>query len=236
MKNYVMVAVLAFVITSCKDDISGEGGLVGRDFDLAGFKKVELAVPAELHYRQAANFSVKVIAQENVLDALKVSQSGDILTLGIKSGVNLKNFKPIAVHIESPDIAHLGVSGSGHIRSEVPIATGYLSLHISGSGKIDIVELEADFCDAGIDGSGEIHLHGGKATEADLWIAGSGSVLAKDLEVTKAVAAISGSGEMEIFATDELDASISGSGNIRYKGTPATSVSISGSGKVAPFN
>lgn len=236
MKTFLSIAILAVVFAACGDSIWGEGEVVAREYSHTGFSKIELAVPAELYYRQGTKHEVKVIAQENVLDALKVDQSGDVLTLGVKSGFNLKNFKPITIYVESPEISHLGISGTGKIRTETPTTAGYLSLNISGAGKIDIDKLDAEFCDARINGSGEIHLHSGMASEADLWIAGSGAVFAKDLEFTNASASISGSGEMEIFATDELDASISGSGTIRYKGTPVTSVSVSGSGKVEPFN
>ena len=107
-----------------------------------------------------------------------------------------------------------------------------LESSVSGSGQIYVDAESSGAFSGDVSGSGKINIQG-RAQSADLVISGSGEVHGYGLSVARCNARISGSGDIEITATDDLDANISGSGTISYKGNPNhVNSHSSGSGKV----
>src|SRR5690606_40314630 len=76
-------------------------------------------------------------------------------------------------------------------------------------------------------------LASGSADVAEINISGSGKLRGADFSTRVARVRITGSGDVEIAASEEIDAQITGSGTVLYKGDPARVNSHStGSGKV----
>jgi len=61
---------------------------------------------------------------------------------------------------------------------------------------------------------------------------GSGDVFALNCPVKTAIVTVSGSGNIQLTASESLQATISGSGDVSYKGNPQITKSISGSGRL----
>ena len=168
-----------------------------------------------------------------VIEAISVAGSGDLKGEGrFKTGnleVKVAGSGSATLEVESADL-DLSVAGSGDIRIKGRMKN--IDTSVSGSGNIDL-EADSDGNFSGtISGSGKINAKG-KARSADLSISGSGEVHAYGLTVAKCSARISGSGDVEVTATDDIDATISGSGSVTYKGDPKhVNSHSSGSGKV----
>ena len=112
-----------------------------------------------------------------------------------------------------------------------------MDLTVSGSGNINIPELNSEKVKANISGSGDIVLGGGKiAQEFEGTISGSGNIKAADYEASTVNIKIMGSGNCSIHTNGDLYARIAGSGNVYYGGNPNLDTSIAGSGKVTNRN
>src|SRR5690606_35593270 len=120
--------------------------------------------------------SVEVNAQQNVIDAMNIKREGKTLCLKFENGTRLIKYDKVTFTIHSPDFAGANVSGSGDIYVSGNYKTNHLNLDVSGSGKIDIMDIEATNVEADISGSGKMTIHNGGASNLNTRISGSGDL------------------------------------------------------------
>jgi len=204
--------------------------------DVPAFSEVSLSIAADLHLKQGSGHSLVLEGDEDVLEDIVTEVRGSELKIKLNRPFNFRNMGRLTIYVTMEQVEELSVSGSGQIEAETPIQTSELSLNLSGSGDINIGELQANELDASISGSGDIRLAGkSNLDEMELDITGSGDFHGEDLQADEADIDISGSGTCRIHAVNELEVSITGSGKVRYKGNPKVNASISGSGSVSSY-
>jgi hypothetical protein len=228
-----IIATAGILFGSCERDmfdvVKGQGPVISEDRTTPSFEEVSVSIPADVYIYQGHDEGITIEAQGNVLDVIETEVRNHELKLKFENGVNVKRFEPIKIFITTNDINEISVSGSGNVYNETPIITSELRIQISGSGNVDLHDIDTPLVDAKISGSGKIYLSG-YCEDMYLQISGSGNIHAFDLMSETADVEISGSGKAEITATDYLNAQISGSGSIYYKGHPDIDTRISGSG------
>jgi hypothetical protein len=180
---------------------------------------------------QAPSATIKIEADQNLLDYIETRNSGGRVEIYTREGYNLDPKSGITVYASAPDFKEISVSGSGKIKSTGKITgSSELSADVSGSGDI-LLEVDAPKISTQISGSGSTTIKGTtKDFSAD--INGSGDVRCFDLLSENTELDISGSGNAQVYASKTLDVEISGGGDVQYKGSPAVKQNISGSGKV----
>jgi len=227
--SIITLAIIAF--SSCKK-VSGEGPVVTETRSIADFSEIKSQFSGNTYITYGPTYSVTIEAQQNIIDALETTLSNGRLTVKVKEKTVLDPDETVKVHITTPNILGLFVSGSGNMYVINKMLSSDLILKVNGSGNINIAELEANNINGEITGSGEINIAAGKVNRQTLDISGSGSMDLLNLESKNADIKISGSGNASLFVTDNLKVRISGSGNVSYKGNPAVDVNITGSGKL----
>ncbi len=232
-KIFLLLASAAIVlaIVSC-EKIRGKGDITTEDRSVTGYTGISLALSGTVYFNQDSNYSLRISAQQNVLDRIITEVDGNTLIVKLKPHVILGQHDPIRIYISAPYVSNLEVSGSGDIYAENKLIGGDISVNISGSGSITISYLEADHLSAKISGSGSIKTLGGKTGEEDLKISGSGDIDQQNVVSDIVYTSTSGSGETYVNAQKLLDVNISGSGDVFYYGNPMINVHISGSGSL----
>jgi len=227
----VMLSLFAF---SCRK-VTGDGPVVNQTRVVPDFNGLDLRVGATVDYTQSPVSKVEVSAQQGILDVLQTYVSNNKLVVKYKDGIRVNSHEAIRVEISAPQVNSLRLSGSGNLYVNGPFTPGSLDLDISGSGDMNLAELNTGYLDANISGSGNIRISQGSVTEEKLKISGSGNMNLENLTASRVTTNTSGSGTMRVTATQTLNVTISGSGNVYYKGSPQISAFISGSGKVNHF-
>lgn len=226
--------VLAFAITSCSKT-DGKGDLVTETRVVGAFNGVNLSMEATVYVSQDSIYSLRVQAQENLLDIIETPVESGSLVIRVKNHHVIGSHEPITVFVSAPDISKLNISGSGDIKISQGLEQYSVDMTISGSGNIDLPVLYAHEIETNISGSGNIYGRGGGVDYAHHTISGSGNIEFSGVSADSVYATISGSGDIKVTANKLLDATISGSGNIRYYGTPVVIPHISGSGEIGPL-
>ncbi|MFC2114969.1 head GIN domain-containing protein [Bacteroidota bacterium] len=226
MKNKILISFPFLVLILVSTLAFSQNGEVR---DVSDFTTISLGIHAELYLTQGSPQKLVIEASEDQLGNIEtVVKEGH---LRIKSDRSITRFKDVKIWITVPTVEAIALSGSGKIMAETAINSEELDLKISGSGKLNIDELQAEELGAAISGSGNLYLSG-SAEEAEIRISGSGSVFASGLKVAECGVKISGSGSCEVDATGELNAAISGSGRVTYFSNPQIDAAVSGSGRV----
>jgi len=246
MKKTFLLPIIAltsfiFLLSSCEDYwlncLRGNGIMVTEEREPPHFSGIISEGDFDIIIIIDSVYKVVVEADENLLSYIRTGVRGDNLVINnsTRRCLRTSNGHPIQIFVHSPAIHFISLEGSGVIYCDNLIYVDHVRIELTGSGLIDLRDVDALELDALITGSGEIELWG-VCEEANLDITGSGKIKAFHLEQDHCVANISGSGDLYVFVYDLLDAKISGSGNIFYKGNPHLNIRITGSGSVINSN
>lgn len=232
---YLAIIGTTLLFSSCENEwvdvVKGSGPVVSENRNTASFKNLSLSLPADVYIYQGPDEGITIEAQDNILDVIRTDVKHDELEIRFDNGVVAKRYEPIKVFITTNDLRFIKISGSGNVYNETPLLTDELNIRISGSGNVELHDIDTPLLDAKISGSGKVNL-GGFCREQYINISGSGDVYAFGLLSETADINISGSGKTEIAVADYINANISGSGKVYYKGNPDIDSRISGSGGI----
>lgn len=235
LSTLTLVTLLIFSSSACTQNwsmgpgITGEGPVVTKTLDISNFDGLGLTIAADVMLRQGSSQSVKIEAQQNIIDNLKKEVKDGIWKIGFDK--NVKKHEEIKIWVTVPDIESLSISGSGSIIGDGKFNNlNDLALAISGSGDIKF-DADSKSLSVAISGSGNINLSGSTGAST-MKISGSGDIAAFGLNARTCEVKISGSGDSSVSVSESLDVAIAGSGDVYYKGKPSLRSKISGSGEV----
>jgi hypothetical protein len=236
MNRYFFFALL-FTITfsSCKyvggKRIRGNGTVLTENREAGTFNGVHVSGNADLYVKQDSVYSVRVEADENLMEHIITEVNDGTLKIRPRDGANLKPSRSIKVYVSGPSFSNFRASGACDILSENKITSSdAISIHLSGASDVKM-ELMSPKVEAGLSGAGSITLWG---QTKNFTVEGSGSTDIKcfDLQSENTNVEISGAGDAEVFASVQLDVRVSGAGDVKYKGNATVSKQISGAGSV----
>ena len=233
--------MLLITMNSCVDGpwgcLHGNGIVIEETRDFNPFHGVISEGDFDVTIIVDTVYKTVIEADENLLNFIStyIRNGNLIIDNSSRRCLRTKDDNPILIEVHMPYADYIDLTGSGVVYCQDKLYVDYIRIELTGSGAIDLRDVDAISLDAILTGSGEIELWG-VCEEGDLSIPGSGIIKAFHLEQDVCDASISGSGDMYIFVYNILDANISGSGNIFYKGNPKVSTRISGSGSVTNSN
>jgi len=225
------IIMMATMLMSCDSGIVGNGDVQTRTKKIDNFDRLEINGNFNVFLEQSGKAGLRIEADENVMDVIKVYESGD--KLEIYSELNILRAKKKNLYISFDELEKLELTGAIEIRSEEKLK--FKNLMIKGGGAADInLDMKADILKVDIAGAADFDLKG-EVEEVELTISGAGGFDLLDLEVEKMKIMISGAAHAKVHVTDELRVEISGAGAVRYKGHPEISRNVSGIGSLKRY-
>jgi hypothetical protein len=236
------VAVLALaLLTGCTRSgapavvgVVGSGNIVTREVSVADFDEIEvnsaIAVEvAQINAAQADSTSVRITADDNVIDFVECATQGRTLKIGMKPG-SYSNTK-VKAQVSLPTLRRMKLDGSSKgqiasMKTDQPLALDLNGAStLSGSVNVGDVKIDAN-------GSSVLTL-GGAAGNLAIDANGASNVKAGKLGVKNVSAKLNGSSVAEVNASGRLDANLNGASSLTYAGHPTMgSVSAGGSSTV----
>ena len=192
--------------------VTGSGALVTREMALEGFTKLEISSAFEVELTQSSMYSVVITSDDNVADDVRVTLSGDTLTIGLRPLSLTMGNVTLRAEISMPRLE--GAELSGASRLEGYMDTEDVRFELSGASRL---VLEGD--------GGDLQLGASGASQVDL----------SDFRVDNASLEVSGASQVTVYVTGRLDAEASGASQVRYLGNPRMGrVESSGASSVSP--
>jgi hypothetical protein len=232
LKAFIGIIGVCMLLSSCDADCElGSGNIKQENRKVSDFTKIDVSGKYRIVLVQDSSLSLNISADDNLLEHIKTSVTGDVLHITSKNICS----DDIAITIGVRNLEEVHASGSVDISSTGNIHTSDLNLKFSGSTKITL-DLNAARVSTKGSGSTEINLKG-QATTHDIDLSGSGNVNALDFVVGDYNISTSGSSDCQINVLRELNVHSSGSSSIQYRGNP-TQVSNhkSGSSSIEKIN
>jgi hypothetical protein len=199
------------------EPVAGSGRLTGRTIDLSGVNSVVAGANFVVHLRTGRPPQAVVKMDDNLVDRVEATVTGDQLRLGIKPGTSMRN-ATLAADVTVGQLDQLATSGASRVILATTVASPALRMEVSGTssvtGPIQVGQMQVDVSGASTLGlSGQVQdLHLGAEGAAQLSLA--------DLTVHRLDATLSGTSDVLVTVSDTLAVQASGVSVLRYRGTP----------------
>lgn len=235
--------------------LNGSGPVTSEFREVTIFNGIHNTGSFSVYVAKDEDYSVEVVAQENLLPIIETYVSGYTLTVKTRNGTCFRTNSPVEVYVTLPELDYLKLSGSG--RLEADVASGQVvECSNSGSGYLRLDTAVTPQFEAGNSGSGTVQLEEIYAGEVTLDNSGSGTVdggivfgpehlsirhsssgrIRASVEVAAAVdAMLSGSGRVELYgdaAVAEYRLTSSGRIDALELVTSEVEATTTGSGKI----
>lgn len=236
-----MFLFCAAALCACAVEARGTDGYVSRNVEnLGAFKSVDVRGDAKVDFMQRADASVTVSGRDKLVNAVQVSVEKNRLIISFAEPMFKRDKDKLRIVVTAPELFAVTVGQNAEVDVHGALTAEKLALAATQNGEIsidnaevknlfvtasdraevDVNHIAADAVRAVASDRADIELAGMTQT-ADLENNGSGDIDAGGLRAFSVKAAVTGSGDVEVFATDTLDASAMGRGKIEYKGVPA---------------
>ncbi len=216
------------------DIIHGSGNIETRDYDFKNFHSVRLGGIGSLSVQQTGEESIRIEADDNLFEYLKVELREDELYLGIVNNLNLRPPHTLKYYVTVKDIEGISLAGCGDIYTS-SLTADHLKITLAGSGDIDAGAVKVDNgFSLQISGSGKADIPSIQSMNTDITISGSGKIRVEDIHSRQTTIDITGAGNIRVqkIEADKVETHISGSGDIEMEGKTAEQrLSISAAGK-----
>jgi hypothetical protein len=223
-KNFQMpfLIVLLLFLSSCyfnfRETVYGNGKVVTEDRPADSFNRLKVSSGVDVFITQGEEESLKVIADENLLEYIKTEITDN--TLKVYTEANIRQAKSKEVHLVYKQLGEIDISSAGDVEGINRMKADDLDLDLSSAGDL-VLDVEAKKINCNISSAGDARLSG-TCDELDADLSSAGDLYAWDLVARKAHVNAASAGNARIFATEEVDLSSSSAGDIYYKGDPKT--------------
>lgn len=213
--------------------VIGSEDLVTQDRFFSDFSAVEVRSGFEVEITQSSIYSIKITADDNVLDYIEVSKTSDKLTIRLKWGYIYRNVT-LRAKITMPELNELKLSSGTSCKLKEFSTSNEFIVELSGGSHLsgefttsqNVRFTLAEGAYLSIDGA---------ANSLDIRASLGSHLELSDFMVHDATVNLSNGSSATINLDGRLDGDLSGGSNLKYLGNPTTiDVNTSGGSTVGP--
>ena len=219
-KLIVAVAALAMlpVVKACASSIVPSSNLITKTVSVGNFDEIDAAQVKVIVRVGNPTGTAKITAPDNIIEKLKISNSGNELKIGFQKNFNIKGSSKTTVEITVPTLKEIEANLSAKIEIRGQLNTsGKLELCAGTSGTILMGKATASSVDMEVGTSGTISIQQLSATgTAECEASTSGAIKINKLACSKIKAEANTSGAVSVSGghADEADLEANTSGAI----------------------
>ncbi len=205
---------------------AGSGRIESVTPSVNEFSRLTADSSFDVEIRTGEAFGVVVRTDDNLLDAVQASVSGETLTLSLRG-----NYRDVTleatVTVPNSALSAISTSGAATVVSQGQLASDVFVVEASGASRV-VLRLDSNNLTVDASGASTIEVTGaGDVVDAE--VSGASTVSLAGFNASAVMASADGASTMDVTATTSLDATASGASKIRYGGNP-TDVTADASG------
>ena len=213
----LILAVVLFATGGCTmtESITSSGKSVTREFDIAGFDRIQAGSAFTVDITRGESYSVVVTIDENLVEYLDVEKQGDTLIVGMKPSLrfNLRDGEMRAV-VSMPELTGLDLSGA--TRTTVAGFSGEQPLDVEVSGASRLAgDISCGHVRFNVSGASNVSLRGA-ADVSSVEASGASKVDLTEFVTQATTVNASGASNVSVSPEDTLDMSASGASHVTY--------------------
>jgi hypothetical protein len=221
LTKIIVTILLSILLMSCNFDmnfgVKGDGNVTTTNRELTGdFNAIEVSRGLDVYLTQGDTESIRVQADENLQDIIKVEVENGILNIYAEDNISSSASKKVMVNFKTLD--RISASSGSDLVSTNIITADELKINTSSGSDVELeVEVEHLICESS--SGSDITLSGIAHTFRAEANSGSDIKAAKLNAVTTRAEANSGA-DITVNTSKELTASANSGGDIKYYGNP----------------
>ena len=212
----VMIIFASMLFIGC-NLLVGSGNLETEEYSFSDFKKVEIGSAFKFDIKRSDTYSVSITADDNVINHVRVSKSGDTLKIGMSTFGPLGSVT-LEADVTLPQLVGLEISGASRGSISGFSSSDNLDIDLSGASRLT-GDITAGDIDIEISGASNIELDG-SAGNLVAEVSGASRCSLEDFPVNDADVEFSGASSGTINLSGRLDANLSGASRLYYIGEP----------------
>jgi len=194
------------------------GNLKTEEMVFSDFTAVEVGWAFEVTVTQSSSYSVVISADEKIFDNIEVTQTGNTLIIGQKSGTIDLGGLVRKAEITMPDLNRLILSGATRGTAEGFSNLNTFVLGLSGASSLEMTDINVGDAEIEVSGASTISAVGA-ANDLSSFVSGASNVLS-NFPVNNADVNVSGASRVTINLEGILDYDVSGASILEYIGNP----------------
>jgi hypothetical protein len=224
----LLLLLMAQTVVSCiyTSGSWDNGPRVVKSRPLKGFDKISIMGSPSVYYFQADTYHVSVKGPEEVVKKIVTDVEDGTLIIRNKGKIGIFNVSvgdmgDVSVHVGSPDLTSVSLSGSGDFVCESDLDTDEMQISLRGSGDITFDKIICDNCVTELIGSGDIQVKCLEAITSNVTLVGSGDMEVSQWNVRDTDISLRGSGDVTVHfgkGCKRVDCQLTGSGDICLDG------------------
>lgn len=226
------VLILSFVLVQTEalaQQLHGNGKVETQTRTVSGFKGIKSSGGYQIEVKLGAEESVRLEAEENLLDHIKTEVEDGVLHIYNSKGMNTN--KGLKAYVTVKELNHVDISGGVKIVGTSTFEANQFILDLSGGSRITLA-LKAKELKADMSGGSKGTLSG-SVNSFLLDASGASHIDATELVSNKAEVEASGASKVKVNATDKLGIKASGAASVYYKGDPNISPVASSTARIS---
>ncbi|MCX2740536.1 head GIN domain-containing protein [Pontibacter anaerobius] len=225
---FIVAFMLLNVSAAMAQGLRGNGKVATQDRDVSGIKGIDVSGGFVVELTQGSNESVRLEAEENLLNNIKTEVRNGILHIYNDRGIS--STKGMKAYVTLKGLESINISGGVKIIGNSSFKSPALKMDMSGGSNVkltvDTKEIKAD-----LSGASKVELLG-KADVLNMDMSGASKVDASELEAREVKIQASGASNVKVFAKEALDINASGASSVYYKGSPSITSDVTSAARV----
>lgn len=246
-----MAAIVAFTAPAALAE------MVAKTYPVKDFTEFVSGGNTKVEISQDGTEYLRVEADAEVMKRVKVDQSGNRVSVWVKSDSNFFNWfghsnDPVRIILRVKELEYLEISGGAHATlgqfqgdkfhvnvsgagnvNFASLNTKELRMDLSGAANVRIKSVNSQTQDFDLSGASDLEIQSASNTqELDVGASGASNFRAKKLTAKQAHLEASGASHVEAAVTETLDANASGASSVDYYGSPKAKTDASGASHV----
>ena len=231
----IVVCCCMVLATSCgisEDCFKGNGNQVIQLFPLENFTKIKVYDGVGLVIKEGANYEVKVITSENILDNLEVRLQGNMLVVKDNSTCNIaRDYGLTTVYVTAPNITEIHSKTDQDIRSDGVLNYSDLkliSIDLSDGAGTGDFRLSLNTINLYVESNNvsNFYLTGQSQNLHVFFSWGNGIFYGENLIVNIITIYHRGSNNIFLFPINSIEGNIYATGNVVLKNNPIVSPNV----------
>lgn len=135
IKNLLIASLSVLLLMSCcsYQSTKGSGNVITENRTVSDFSKIECSSGLIVYLSQGDTHSVKVVADDNVIESITTKVSNNTLVINHRG--NFRNVKSLKIYVTFVSLDKLNVSSGSMVSAEENLDMGNLNINVS-SGAI----------------------------------------------------------------------------------------------------
>lgn len=210
--------------------IRGSKNVVSQARETGYFNAVKVGGAIDLFITQGEAFQLEVRADDNIINHIETRIEDQVLVIGMRKGVNVRNPETMQVHLTAPLLMSIHSSGACDVTVKGVLRQEMLSVTASGASdlrmQVDVKHLELD-----ASGASDVHLSG-QAEYAKIKLGGASDMKNFSFTCDFLEVHLSGASDMSVTVNKQVSGKLSGACDLRLRGNALADVSTSGASSV----